>query len=55
MRVKELLTHEQRQSFMDLNELSDWKLAAYHTFSARDFAIIACHRRDDTRLAFAVQ
>lgn len=34
MRGKELLTNEQRQSFMDLNELSDWELAAYHTFSA---------------------
>lgn len=55
MRGKELLTNEQRQSFMDLNELSDWELAAYHTFSARDMAVIARHRRDDTRLGFAVQ
>lgn len=55
MRGKELLTNEQRQSFMDLNDLSQWELAAYHTFSARDLAIIARHRRDDTRLGFAVQ
>ena len=55
MRGKELLTNEQRQSFMDLNELSEWELAAYHTFSARDLAVIARHRRDDTRLGFAVQ
>lgn len=55
MRGKELLTPDQRQSFLDLNALSEWDLAAYHTFSARDLAVIARHRRDDTRLGFAVQ
>ena len=55
MRGKELLTHEQRQALMDLNALSEWDLAAHHTFSTRDLAVIARHRREDTRLGFAVQ
>ncbi len=55
MRGKELLTPDQRQSFLDLNALSEGELAGYQTFSAQDLAIIARHRRDETRLGFAVQ
>lgn len=53
---KILLTDEQRFEFTQIPQnISDWEVAKYYTFSDRDMKIINRHRRDYDRLGFAVQ
>ncbi|GAA0329994.1 MULTISPECIES: Tn3 family transposase [Bacillales] len=53
-RGRELLTPEQRQSFMQIPE-DEWILGTYFTFSKRDLEIVNKRRREENRLGFAVQ
>jgi TnpA family transposase len=53
-RGRELLTPEQRQSFMQIPE-DEWILGTYFTFSKRDLEIVNKRRRDENRLGFAIQ
>ena len=53
-RGRELLTPEQRQSFMQIPE-DEWILGTYFTFSNRDLEIVNKRRREENRLGFAVQ
>ncbi len=56
LRVRELLTPEQRKDFTCLSEdMSDWEINQYYSFSDEDIKIINHHRREHNRLGFAVQ
>lgn len=51
-----LLTDEQRLEFTQIPEnISEWEIARYYTFTDFDKEIINRHRRDYNRLGFAVQ
>lgn len=51
-----LLTEEQRLEFTQISQnISEYDIAQYYTFSEYDIEIINCHRRDYNRLGFAVQ
>jgi len=51
-----LLTEEQRLEFTQIPEnISEWEIAKYYTFTDNDIKIINRHRRDYNRLGFAVQ
>src|SRR5574344_1015647 len=51
-----LLTEEQRLEFMQISQnISEWEISKYYTFSDYDMEIINRHRRDYNRLGFAVQ
>ena len=53
-RGRELLTPEQRQSFMQIPE-DEWILGTHFTFSKRDLEIVNKRRREENRLGFAIQ
>lgn len=56
MRVKELLTEDQRTEFVRIpDDMSESELETYYTFSQYDLEIIKRHRRDHNSLDFAVQ
>ena len=51
-----LLTEEQRLEFMQISQnISEWEISKYYTFTDYDMEIINRHRRDYNRLGFAVQ
>jgi TnpA family transposase len=51
-----LLTEEQRLEFTQIPQnISEWEIAKYYTFTENDLEIINRHRRDYNRLGFAVQ
>ncbi len=51
-----LLTEEQRLEFTQIPQnISEWEIAKYYTFTETDMDIINRHRRDYNRLGFAVQ
>jgi TnpA family transposase len=51
-----LLTEEQRFEFTQIPQnISEWEIAKYYTFTDNDMEIINQHRRDYNRLGFAVQ
>jgi len=51
-----LLTEEQRLEFTHMPQnISEWKIAKYYTFTDNDMEIINRHRRDYNRHGFAVQ
>jgi len=51
-----LLTEEQRLEFTEIHEnISEWAIAKYYTFTDQDIDIINRHRREYNRLGFAVQ
>lgn len=51
-----LLTEEQRLEFTQIPQnISEWEIARYYTFTDNDLEIINRHRRDYNRLGFAVQ
>jgi len=51
-----LLTEEQRLEFTQIPQnISEWEIAKYYTFTDNDIEIINRHRRDYNRLGFAVQ
>ncbi|AKG05845.1 hypothetical protein AAV35_013740 (plasmid) [Salimicrobium jeotgali] len=53
-RGRELLTNEQRQSFIKVPE-DELVVGTYYTFSNSDLELINKRRRDENRLGFAVQ
>ncbi len=53
-RGRELLTNEQRQSFIQIPE-DELVVGTYYTFSNSDLELINKRRRDENRLGFAVQ
>ena len=51
-----LLTEEQRSEFTQIPQnISEWEIAKYYTFTENDLEIINRHRKDFNRLGFAVQ
>jgi len=51
-----LLTEEQRLEFTQIPQnISEWEIARYYTFTDNDLEIINRHRRDYNRLGFAIQ
>lgn len=51
-----LLTEEQRLEFTQIPQnISEWDIAQYYTFTENDLEIINRHRRDYNKLGFAVQ
>lgn len=51
-----MLTEEQRFEFTQIPQnISEWEIAKYYTFTDNDMEIINQHRRDYNRLGFAVQ
>lgn len=51
-----LLTEEQRLEFTQIPQnISEWEIAKYYTFTDNDMEIINRHRRDYNRIGFAVQ
>ena len=55
-RVRELLTPEERLKYTEIpNDIDEWTLGTYFTFTSRDLEVIQRHRRDYNRLGFAVQ
>lgn len=51
-----LLTEEQRLEFTQIPQnINEWEIAKYYTFTDIDMDIINRHRRDNNRLGFAVQ
>ena len=55
MAKKELLTGEQRENILELNQLSEFEFASYYSLSDDDIDVINHHRRDSNRLGFAIQ
>lgn len=56
MRGKELLTPGQRNRFMSIPEdISEYDIELYYTFTSEDLAFINKHRRDHNRLGIALQ
>ncbi|WP_163527870.1 Tn3 family transposase [Halobacillus ihumii] len=53
-RGRELLTNEQRQSFIQVPE-DELVVGTYYTFSKSDLELINKRRRDENRLGFAIQ
>lgn len=54
--VEILLTEEQRLEFTRIPEnISEWEIAKYYTFTDNDMEVINRHRRNYNRLGFAVQ
>ncbi|GMA65609.1 hypothetical protein GCM10025859_61650 [Alicyclobacillus fastidiosus] len=55
-RVRELLTPEERLKYMEIpNDIDEWTLGTYFTFTSHDIEVIRRHRRDYNRLGFAIQ
>jgi TnpA family transposase len=55
-RVREFLTPEERVRYMQIpDDISEWELGTYFTFSQHDIGVINRHRRGYNRLGFAVQ
>lgn len=51
-----LLTEDQRLEFTQISQnISEYEIAKYYTFSPYDIDIINKHRRDYNRIGFAVQ
>lgn len=56
MRGKELLTPEQRALFMSVpQDMAEYEIERYYTFTSQDIEFINKHRRDHNRLGIAVQ
>ena len=51
-----LMTEDQRLEFTQIPQnISEYEIAKYYTFSSYDLDIINKHRKDYNRLGFAVQ